>query len=77
VNAVISQDGRIEIPRELREELGLEPGNVLEIKNREGTLVVWKRTGPDAFEKWRGRGALPSGMTTEDYLRSARDGDGR
>jgi AbrB family looped-hinge helix DNA binding protein len=49
VNAVISQDGRIEIPRELREELGLEPGNILEIKNHEGTLVAWKRTGPDVF----------------------------
>jgi len=77
VNAVISQDGRIEIPRELREELGLEPGNILEIKKQEGTFVAWKRTGPDVFEKWRGRGALPVGKTTEDYLRLTRDGDGR
>lgn len=77
MNAVISQDGRIEIPRELREELGLEPGNILEIKNHQGTLVAWKRTGPDVFEEWRGRGALPNGMTTEAYLRSSRDGSSR
>ncbi len=77
VNVVISQDGCIKIPHELCEELGLEPGTVLEIKNQGGTLVAWKRTGPDMFEKWLGRGALPTGITSEDFLRQTRDGDMR
>jgi AbrB family looped-hinge helix DNA binding protein len=77
VNTVITQDGQIKIPRELREQLGLEPGNVLELQNQAGTLVAWKRVDPDMFEKWRGRGALPAGASTDDYLRLIRDGDSR
>ena len=77
MNAVVTQDGQIEIPRELREQLGLQPGNVLELKNQAGTLVVWKKVQPDVFEKWRGRGALPAGANTDDYLRLIRNGDGR
>jgi bifunctional DNA-binding transcriptional regulator/antitoxin component of YhaV-PrlF toxin-antitoxin module len=77
VNAVLSQDGHIEIPRELREQFGLKPGTVLEMQNQAGTLVAWKKVEPDAFEKWRGRGALPAGSSTDEYLRLIRDGDSR
>jgi hypothetical protein len=31
----------------------------------------------EAFAKWRGRGRLPVGRTTDDYLRLTRDGNGR
>ena len=75
MNAVLTQDGQIEIPRELREQLGFQPGNVLELQNQAGTLVAWKKVAPDVFEKWRGRGALPAGANTDDYLRLIRDGD--
>jgi AbrB family looped-hinge helix DNA binding protein len=77
VNAVLTQDGQIEIPRELREQLGLKPGNVLELQNQAGTLVAWKKLEPDVFEKWRGRGALPDGANTDHYLRLICDGDSR
>ena len=77
MNAVLSQDGQIEIPRELREQLGFKPGNVLELQNQAGTLVAWKKVEPDVFEKWRGRGTLPAGANTDDYLRLIRDGDSR
>ena len=30
----------------------------------------------DAFAKWRGRGRLPVGNNTDDYLRLTRDGNG-
>ena len=29
-----------------------------------------------AFAKWRGRGHLPAGKNTDDYLRLTRDGNG-
>lgn len=77
MDAVLTQDGQIEIPRELRDQLGLQPGSVLELQNQAGTLVAWKKIEPDVFEKWRGRGALPEGTTTDNYLRLIRDGDGR
>jgi bifunctional DNA-binding transcriptional regulator/antitoxin component of YhaV-PrlF toxin-antitoxin module len=75
VNTVLTQDGHIEIPRELRAQLGLEPGNVLELQNQAGTLIVWKKVEPDVFEKWRGRGALPVGANGDEYLKLIRDGD--
>ena len=67
MNAVITQDGQIEIPRELREQLGLEPGTVLELQNQAGTLVAWKKVETDVFEKWRGRGTLPAGGRERSY----------
>jgi bifunctional DNA-binding transcriptional regulator/antitoxin component of YhaV-PrlF toxin-antitoxin module len=75
VNAVLNENGQIEIPRALREQLGLQPGNVLELQNQAGTLVGWKKVEPDVFATWRGRGALPTGANTDNYLRLIRDGD--
>jgi AbrB family looped-hinge helix DNA binding protein len=77
VIAVLNENGQIEIPLELREQLGLQPGSVLELQNQVGTLVAWKKVEPDVFEKWRGRGVLPAGANTDNYLRLIRDGDRR
>lgn len=77
MTVVVSQSGQIEIPRELREQLGFQPGNVLELQNQAGTLVAWKKVEPDVFEKWRGRGSLPAGTSSDDYLRLIRDGNSR
>ena len=77
MTATIQDDGKISIPKELRDALGLSPGTVLEMQNQAGTLVAWKKTEPDAFEKWRGRGQLPAGTSTDEYLKQIRDGDSR
>jgi AbrB family looped-hinge helix DNA binding protein len=75
MDSTVQDDGKISIPKELREALGLRPGTVLVIENQAGTLVAWKKTEPDAFERWRGRGRLPAGANGDEYLRLARDGD--
>lgn len=77
MTVVLKEDGQIEIPREIREQLGFQPGNVLELQSQAGTLVAWKKVEPDVFEKWRGRGSLPAGTSADDYLRLIRDGNGR
>lgn len=77
MDAIVLNDGKISIPQELREALGLTPGTVLEVQSQAGTLVAWKKGEPDAFEKWRGRGQLPTGASTDDYLRVIRDGNSR
>jgi AbrB family looped-hinge helix DNA binding protein len=77
MHAVLTEDGQLAIPKELQEQLGLKPGSVLELQNQAGTLVVWKKVEPDVFEKWRGRGKLPSGLNADEYLRLIRDGDSR
>jgi len=79
MNTVVLDDGKINIPLELREALGLSPGTVLEVQSQAGTLVAWKKVEPDVFEKWRGRGKVPAatGTSADDYMRLIRDGDSR
>jgi AbrB family looped-hinge helix DNA binding protein len=77
MSTVVTDDGKISIPPEVREALGLAPGTVLEVESQAGTLVAWKKVEPDVFEKWRGRGQLPLGTGADDYLRLIRDGDRR
>jgi AbrB family looped-hinge helix DNA binding protein len=77
MSTIVQDDGKISIPKEVREALGLRPGTVLEIEAQAGTLMAWKKVDSDVFEKWRGRGHLPVGATGDDYLRLIRDGDGR
>ena len=77
MSTIVQDDGKISIPQEVREALGLGPGTVLEVQSEAGVLVAWKKTEPDVFEKWRGRGQLPAGTNADDYLRLIRDGDSR
>jgi bifunctional DNA-binding transcriptional regulator/antitoxin component of YhaV-PrlF toxin-antitoxin module len=76
MNTVVLGDGKINIPLEVREALGLCPGTVLEVQSQAGRLVAWKKIEADVFEKWRGRGQLPAATGADDYLRLMRDGDG-
>jgi bifunctional DNA-binding transcriptional regulator/antitoxin component of YhaV-PrlF toxin-antitoxin module len=76
MTAVVTKDGQLPLPRELCEQLGLAPGQALELHSETGLLVAWKKSASDPFEKWRGRGQLPKGQNTDDYLRLTRDGDG-
>jgi len=75
VNTVVLDDGKINIPQEVCDALGLRPGTVLEVRSQAGTLVAWKKVEPDVFEKWRGRGQLPAGSNADEYVRLIRDGD--
>lgn len=77
MTAVVTADGQLTLPREVCDQLGLRVGQTLEIQTEGALLVAWKKADPDPFEKWRGRGRLPAGGTADEYLRLARDGDGR
>jgi bifunctional DNA-binding transcriptional regulator/antitoxin component of YhaV-PrlF toxin-antitoxin module len=70
-----TKDGQLTLPRELCEQLGLAPGQALEICSESGRLVAWKKAAGDPFEQWRGRGHLPMGKDADEYLRLIRDGD--
>jgi len=74
MNAVMSEKGQVTIPKELRDKLGLKPGTVLEFGSAQGVLTARKKVAEDVFEKWRGRGKLPAGKNTDDYLHIIRDG---
>jgi bifunctional DNA-binding transcriptional regulator/antitoxin component of YhaV-PrlF toxin-antitoxin module len=66
----------LSLPSEARERLGLTAGQAMEVQTEGGLLVAWKKSDPDPFEKWRGRGLLPVGQSPDTYLHLIRDGDG-
>lgn len=47
----LTTKGQVTIPKPLRESLGLEPGHELEFEEREGALVVRRRTPVDALNQ--------------------------
>ena len=43
MNAVLTEDGKITIPHELREDAQLKPGDNVDVQFYKGTLVIRKR----------------------------------
>ncbi len=73
MKAVVSQKGQVTVPKECRERLGLKPGTVLEFETQGGALIARKSQPEDVFRKWRGRGKLPGGGSTDAYLKKLRE----
>jgi len=74
MTATVTPDGLIALPAGALEILGLKAGQSLEIHTEGGLVVAWESSQMNPFEKWRGRGRLPIGLTGDEYLRSIRDG---
>lgn len=72
MKATLSQKGQVTIPKSCRDKLGLKTGTVLDFSAVDGVLVARKVPAEDLIHKWRGRGALPGGLTVDDYLDRAR-----
>jgi AbrB family looped-hinge helix DNA binding protein len=48
MKSVVSEKGQVTIPKQLRDQLGIGPGVVLEFREEAGTLVASKVSGEDA-----------------------------
>ena len=76
MDSIVSEKGQVTIPKELRDQLGIRHGTVLEFSATGGKLVAVKQVSTDPFEKWAGRGKLPKGIrTVDEYLNIVRNGD--
>ena len=76
MNSVVSEKGQVTIPKDVRDQLGLQPGTILAFHVAHGKLVATKQVDQDVFQKWRGRGRLPVGRNVNEYLKRIRDADG-
>lgn len=67
MKSVVSEKGQVTIPKEIRENLGLTPGQVIDFEAREGRLVGKKMTVKDPLEDVVGilKGKVPD---VDDYL---------
>ena len=72
MKATVSEKGQVTIPKRLREQLGIHPGEVLEFEIERGSLVGRKASARGRVAAGYGilRGSLPEGV--DAYIREAR-----
>ena len=73
MNSIVSEKGQITIPKKLRTRLGLSAGVILEVHEDHGKLIIEKKSSKSPFDQWYGKGHLPFGKNTNDYLNTVRD----
>lgn len=50
----VTQKGQVTIPKEVREKLGIRPGDEIEFVRTEDGYLIEKEVEKNPFEKWRG-----------------------
>jgi AbrB family looped-hinge helix DNA binding protein len=55
VVAKVTSKGQITIPKEIREKLGISPGEEIGFVERHGVFFIKKPMTKSPFEKWMGR----------------------
>jgi antitoxin PrlF len=70
MHSVISEKGQVTVPKPLREQLGIRPGDRLEFTEELGHLVVSKTASQDPVAAVYG--ILGSSESTNDTLRTLR-----
>ena len=70
MKTIVSEKGQITIPKRLRDRLGLRKGQVLDVRERKGTLVLAKRNSRDAVDKLYG--ILKLGRPTDEIMEELR-----
>lgn len=59
MKAVVSEKGQVTIPKQVRDRLGIEPGQELEFSDEDGRLVARKVTGRNPVDAVYGILDLP------------------
>ncbi len=70
MKTTVSEKGQITIPKPLRVRLGLRKGQVLNVREDKGKLVMTKLNSSDPFEKYYG--ILQLGKTTDEIITELR-----
>lgn len=70
MKTTISEKGQITIPKAVRDRLGLRAGQVLEVKEERGRIVLTKRVAEDGFASVVG--VLKSGKSTDEMIEELR-----
>lgn len=66
----VSERGQVTIPKKLRKRLGIRPGQVLEVDEERGRVVMSKVIQEDAFERLTG--ILKLDKTTDELIEEMR-----
>ncbi len=69
----VSERGQITIPKAIRERLGIRPGQVLEVREQDGTVVAFKAATLDPLEAVTG--IIETDCGTDDLIEKIRGGE--
>lgn len=72
MKAVMAERGQITIPKELRTQLGLKPGTVLDFQAKKGVLMAKKSDPSDPIQAVTG--CLGMGLHTDEIMAELRGG---
>lgn len=70
MKTTVSEKGQVTIPKLLRERLGIKHGQVLELTEESGRIIVTKADEIDPVERLYG--ILPPDPTTDAFIASIR-----
>jgi antitoxin PrlF len=70
MKTTVSEKGQITIPKPLRVRLGIRTGQVLEVHEDRGRLIMTKRAARDPFDKYFG--ILKLGRRTDEIMKDLR-----
>jgi antitoxin PrlF len=75
ITARVTSKGQITIPKEVREKLGVHPGEEVGFQEKEGMLVISKVVIQSPFDKWAGKLKHLKGQRSDNLVREARGHD--
>ena len=70
--AKVTSKGQITIPKDVREQLGLRPGDHVEFVRDNGNFRVQKVPTRPPFSRWRGYLQHMKGVDVDDYIEELR-----
>ena len=75
ITAKVTSKGQVTIPKEIREKLGVHPGEEVGFEERDNLLVISKVVTKSPFDKWVGKLKRLEGQRSDDLVREARGHD--
>jgi antitoxin PrlF len=75
ITAKVTSKGQVTIPKEIREKLGVHPGEDVGFEERANLLVISKVVTKSPFDKWVGKLKHLAGQRSDDLVREARGHD--
>ena len=75
ITAKVTSKGQVTIPKEIREKLGVHPGEDVGFDERDNLLVISKVITKSPFDKWVGKLKHLQGQRSDDLVRETRGHD--